>query len=146
MALYDTIDLIIQQIAQQIIDASISGINGVVLDRALKSGTTHPPYLRIFLDPSPIEDITMGAGGEIWVIRYTIQAVTNPSADADSSQARDLALQASSAIIADRSLNNTANQDTRRIAFTPNFNKEIDNDQLHGAAVTMETQTILHLT
>ena len=88
----------------------------------------------------------MGAGGEIWVIRYTIQAVTNPSADADSSQARDLALQASSAIIADRSLNNTANQDTRRIAFTPNFNKEIDNDQLHGAAVTMETQTILHLT
>jgi len=145
MALYESIDLIMQQIAQQIIDAAITGVNGVVLDRSLKSGTMHPAYLHIFLDPSPIEDITTGIG-EIWILRYTIQAVTNPSADADTSQARDLAIQASSAIIADRSLNNTANQDTRRIAFSPNFNKEIENDQLHGAAVTMETQTILHLT
>jgi len=145
MTLATSIDAIYEQIAQQIIDAAITGVNGVVLSRELKNGTTHPPYIHIFLDAGPVEDIVVGLG-EHWRLRYTLMAVTQPWADADAGQARDIALQAASAIITDRGLNSTANQDTVRLAFDPNHTRELDDDILFGAAVTLETRTILHLT
>ena len=145
MELWEQIAAIEAQMAQQIIDAAITGVNGVLLEREYKSGSTHPPYVIVYLDPSPVSDKTT-AIGEQWTIRWTVQAVAAPYEDNDGDQHRKIALQARTAIISDRSLASTAD-DTVCTGWEPASTRgpASADSQLFAASVSFETTILNYL-
>jgi len=136
MALKDKIKEVEDAIIQKLIDAAIEGINGIVFNREIRSGELQPPYLYVFMDPSPIDDITAG-GMEYWHFRITVMVVAPSYSTEDADQARELVLQASSVLLADRQQGHVVN-DTIRVAWHGDYVRELPTEQLFGAAMEME--------
>lgn len=134
---YQKIKEVEDAIVNKLIAAAITGINGIVFNRELRDGTIQPPYIHVFMDPSPIDDLT--ALTDYWHFRYTVMVVAPSYSTEDADQARQLALQASSALLADRQLGHVVN-DTVRLAWQADYIRELPTEQLFGAAMEMESR------
>jgi len=118
--------------------ASISGINGIVFESELRYGKILPPYIRIFCEASRVNPNFVGIQEE-WFMRIRVMVVASAYGSADADAARDLALQASSALMDNRQLNNTV-ADMVRLQWDPNYRHEIATVQLTGAAILLEAR------
>ncbi len=149
MALQDVIKAFEDAMIQRLIDTAILGINGIVYNKELRDGNIQPPYIHIFPDPSPVNGSVALAITEEWFFRFTIMVIAASYKSLDADQARDLALQASRALLwnpitslPDRLLNGTVN-DIVRAVWHAEFTKELPTEQLFGAAMEMEARTLI---
>jgi len=137
MALADKIKEVEDAVVQTLIDAAISGVNGIVFVREIRDGVMNQtPYIHIFMDPSPILNTSSG-GTEEWFFRVTIMAVAAAYNSEDADQARNIALQAGSAMIADRQLGHVVG-DVSRIMWHADYVRELPDEQLFGSAIEYE--------
>ena len=140
MDAYTQMKSIEDAIATILIANPIDGVNGIVMDKELKQGNTNPPYIKVFLDDSPVDGITLNMG-ELWYYRFTIMVVADSYASTEASQHKRIALQISSLLLqsTNRRLNDTV-EDTIRRVWSPDYKKELPSGQLFGSAVTMEAR------
>lgn len=137
MGLYNKILNIETGIVDAIWTAMQSNINGVVMDDRVKQGEMTPPYIRIFEEPSLIDDETL-ANTEIWSLNIIIMAVIANYED-EALKAKELAIDASIALRADRTLGGRT-LDIMRTQWIPAYTREIPSAQFFGAAVAMQVQ------
>lgn len=153
MALFDVIKAIEDALVQRLIDTAIPDVLGIVYNREMRWGALKNPYIRVFPDPSPIDDITAFTIKENWEFRWTLMAVAASYNTKDQDQARTIALQAGSAMIwdpiaaqKDRCLivNSVPHvSDIERTVWHAEHTREIPNDILFGAAVEVEARKVL---
>lgn len=140
-ALWDTIRTIEREFADQIKAGAITGVNGIVINNEVYDGDIRPPYIRIFLEESPVDDEGVSIH-EYWKLQITVMAVTDSYASADADLVRALALKASTLIITDRTLNVRV-QDTVRTSYAPDYKLELPSGgAVFGAAVMHEVRLI----
>jgi hypothetical protein len=149
MSLATAIKAIEDAIVQRLIDTAITGVNGIVFNRELRQGTLKNPYLRIFIDPMPINPNVGLVIGEEWEFKFVLMCVAASYESQDADQARDLALQAGSAMFwnpnvpeYDRTLGGAV-EDIVRTVWHADFTRELPTEQLFGSAFELEARTIL---
>jgi hypothetical protein len=153
MALFDTIEAIENAIVQRLIDTDIDGVLGIVFNREIRQGDIKNPYIRVFPDPSAINDAGICTIKEDWVFSFTIMAVAASYDSKDYNEAREIALKAASAMYydpiaaqVDRHLTIGGTPyvaDIVRTIWHAEYTKELPDEMLFGAAVEFEARKIL---
>jgi hypothetical protein len=113
----------------------VVGINGIVFEQELRWGSMLQPYLVLTIEQSPIENVT--SRRELWSMRFSVVAVTQTGVARNAGAGKRLAIEASDALLADRTLGGLV-KDIKRTAWNPSYNKDIPESNILGAAVTLE--------
>ena len=136
MALKSTYALIETAIKDILQGAGLT-INGIVIDRELVWGKTQPPCIYVFFEPSEISGEVVGSCREEWTLSMTVMAVSAGFAEADARESKDLILDATDALVANRSLNNSVS-DNRRKVWHPIYTRDLGSTKLFGSAMEMD--------
>lgn len=139
---------------QRLIDTDIVGINGIVFNRGLRQGKLLVPYLHIFPDPSPIDDISgVATINEEWVFQWAVMAVAGSYTSEIIDEARTLAIMASSALMHDPVTGLVEREltvggiphvsDIWRATYHADYVRELPDEKLFGSAIEMQARKIL---
>ena len=154
MSRFEDIKEIEEALIQRLIDSEIEGVNGIAFNRGLRTGKLLVPYIHVFPDPSPVDDISgIATINEEWTFAWAIMAVAGSYTSGIVDEARDLALKASTALMTDpvsglieRCLTIGGVEhvsDIWRTIYHADYVRELPDQKLFGAAVEMQARKIL---
>ena len=139
MSLAIKIKAIEDALIQLLTNASIAGVNGIVFNREVRNGTQQPPYLHVFMERSPIDQVT--SFREEWLFVFTVMAVAASYTSDDADQARQIALEASTVVMDitnNRQWPGHVINSVKRIAWNADYTRELPTSKLFGSAMEME--------
>lgn len=141
MPLNTKIKAIEDALVQLVIDAEITNVNGIAFNREVRNGEMKPPYIYIFMDRTPIAEITQVK--EEWFFTFTVMAVASSYTSDDADQARQIALEVSTVVMDvanNRQWPGHVVNTVRRIAWNADYTRELPDGKLFGSAMEMEAK------